>query len=178
MNARALTIILLILDFCTAALVWFLFYVYRIITIEHSEIVYKGSFFYALILVPVFWILLYILQGTYRNVLRNYRLKTIKLTLFASLLGTILVFFIFLLNDIVNSYQQYYTLFLIYFGMHFIITLIPRLIVVTIHVKRIHSGRFGFNTLIIGGSDKAVEILEDIRNLKKSSGHHFVGFIL
>lgn len=177
MGSRALTVSLLIADFLTAGVVWWLFYVYRLLNVEHSEIVYKGSFFYALIAVPLFWVFLYALQGSYRNVLRHYRLKTIKLTLFATLLGTIIVFFGFLLNDYVANYQQYYTLFLVYLGLHFLFTLLPRLIIVSIHVSRIHAGNFGFNTIIIGGSDKALEIFEEIQRLNNSSGHRFIGFI-
>jgi exopolysaccharide biosynthesis polyprenyl glycosylphosphotransferase len=63
------------------------------------------------------------------------------------------------------------------FILHFTITLIPRLIFTTIHVKRIHAKKFGFNTIIIGGSNQAVEIYNEIENLELSSGHHFIGFV-
>jgi exopolysaccharide biosynthesis polyprenyl glycosylphosphotransferase len=62
------------------------------------------------------------------------------------------------------------------FSLHFIITLLPRLILTTLRVKKIHKGKFGFNTLIIGGSHKAVEILNDLNNLTQSSGHQIIGF--
>lgn len=62
------------------------------------------------------------------------------------------------------------------FALHSIITLIPRIILTTLRVKNIHKGKFGFNTLIIGGSDKALEILEDLNKLTQSAGHQIVGF--
>lgn len=177
MTERQQTVLSVIFDFITALTAWFLFYIYRVISIEQSELVFKGTFFSGLVLVPLFWIFLYSLQGTYQNVHRGYRLKTIKQTFFGSLLGTIIVFFALLLNDFVFSYTQFYSLILILFCLHFFITLIPRFILTTIHVKRIHKGKFGFNTIIIGGSSRAVEILSDIQNLKQNSGHKFVGFV-
>jgi len=177
MTEKQQTVLSVLFDFISALIVWFLFYAYRVTQIENSELVFKGSFFKGLLLVPMFWVFLYVLQGTYRNVHRGYRLKTIKQTFFGTLLGTIVVFFVLLLNDYVYSYTQFYTIILVLFSLHFFITLIPRLIIITIHVKRIHSRKFGFDTIIIGGSSKAIEILDEIKKLKQSSGHQFVGFV-
>jgi exopolysaccharide biosynthesis polyprenyl glycosylphosphotransferase len=179
MTEKQRTILLVFFDFLTATITWFLFYVYRITEIENAELTFKEGFFNGIIIVPLFWMFLYALQGTYHNVLRNYRLKTIKYTLFGTIIGVIIVFFSVLLNDFEHLYlyQQYYKLFFVLFVLHFSITLIPRFIMTTIHVKRIHSGKFGFKTIIIGGSSKAVEIYNEIRELKPASGHQFVGFL-
>lgn len=177
MTERQSTILYVVLDFITALAAWFLFYAYRVTSIENSPLVFKGSFYYGLILIPLFWLFLYTVQGTYFNVFRNYRLKTVKQTLFGTFIGVIVVFFTLLLNDYVYSYTQYYTLFFLLFGLHFALTLIPRLVLTTIHVKKIHRGEFGFNTIIIGGSDTAVEIYDEIKKLKQGSGHQFVGFV-
>lgn len=177
MKQKKLLFLHLFFDYLTAALVWFLFYAYRVTEIEKSELVFKGSFIAGMIVVPFGWLLLYTLQGTYQNPIRGYRLKTIKQTFYASILGSVFVFFALILNDYVYSYTQFYTLILILFSLHFFTTLLPRLFIITIHVKRIHKGTFGFNTLIIGGSLKAHEILDEIQKQSQSSGHRFVGFV-
>lgn len=177
MTTKQQLILSIFLDFLSAATVWFLFYAYRITYIEETAFVFKGSFYTGLIAVPIFWVLLYTMQGTYYNVKRNYRLKTLKQTLFASLIGVVVVFFALLLNDYVNDYKQYYSLFFILFGLHFFITLTPRIILTSYHVSRIHKGAFGFKTVIIGGSEKAVEIYQEIKKLKQQSGHIFIGFV-
>jgi exopolysaccharide biosynthesis polyprenyl glycosylphosphotransferase len=177
MTERQQTVWSIIFDFSTAVIAWFLFYVYRVTQVENSELVFKGSFYLGMVVVPLFWVLLYSLQGTYLNVHRVHRLKTIKQTFFGSLLGTILVFFVFLLNDYVYFYTQFYTILAVLFGIHFSITLLPRMIITTLHVKRIHKGKFGFKTLIIGGSSKAIEIVDEIQKLKQGSGHQFAGFV-
>jgi exopolysaccharide biosynthesis polyprenyl glycosylphosphotransferase len=177
MNQRKRTIWLVIFDYLTAALVWFIFYVYRIIYIEQTELIFKEGFYLGMLIVPFFWLLLYAIQGTYHQTLRQYRLKTIKQTLFSSIIGVTMLFFIFLLDDFVYLYQQYYNLFFVLFTLHFSITLIPRFIATTIHVKRIHSRKTGFKTVIIGGSKKASEIYKDISELEPGSGHAFIGFV-
>jgi exopolysaccharide biosynthesis polyprenyl glycosylphosphotransferase len=177
MTSRRKAILLFCVDLTTAALVWFLFYLYRIQTIENSEIVFKGNFFKGIIAVPIFWVFLYAIQGTYHNVKRVYRLKTIRITLYGTLMGSIFLFFGLILNDYVNSYTQFYTLFLVFLGLHFSITLLPRIIFTSIYVKRIHKGKIGFNTVIIGGSKKAVDLLADIKKLKQNPGYRMIGYV-
>ena len=178
MTNRQKAILFVIVDLITAAVVWFLFYVYRITTIEEqSEIVFKGNFYIGLVLIPLFWVFLYTVQGTYHNVKRIYRLLTLKITFFATLIGSIVIFFGLILNDFVNSYTQFYTLLLVFVGLHFTITLIPRMIFTTVYVKRIHKGMIGFSTIIIGGSQKSLEILQDIQNLKQNPGYKFIGYV-
>lgn len=179
MTEKKRTILLILFDLLTALIVWLLFYMYRLTYIEQVAITFKEGFFQGLVVVPIFWLFVYALQGTYHNTLRHYRLKIIKQTLFGTIIGVIIVFFSVLLNDFEHLflYQQYYKLFFVLFGLHFIITLLPRLILTTIHVKRIHKGKFGFKTVIIGGSQKAVEIFNEIQTLKPSSGHDFIGFV-
>lgn len=179
MTQKQRTILLVFFDILTAAIAWFLFYIYRITSIEHADLTFKEGFFLGIVIVPFFWVFLYALQGTYHNTFRSYRLKTIKQTLFGTLIGVIIVFFSVLLNDFDHLflYQQYYKLFFVLFTLHFFLTLLPRFILTTIHVKKIHSGKFGFKTVIIGGSHKAVEIHKEIKQLKPSSGHDFIGFL-
>lgn len=179
MTEKQRSILLVLFDFLTAALVWFLFYVYRITAIEQTELIYKDGFFIGITVIPFCWIFLYAIQGTYHNTLRNYRLKTIKQTLYGTLIGVLIVFFAVLLDDFnpVFIYQHYYKLFAVYFILHLFFTLIPRMIFTTILVKKIHAGKFGFKTIIIGGSDTAVELVNELRALKPASGHDLVGFV-
>jgi exopolysaccharide biosynthesis polyprenyl glycosylphosphotransferase len=177
MTSRQKAILFVLIDLLTAALVWLLFYIYRIENIEETELRFKGNFYLSMVSVTLFWIFLYAVQGTYHNVKRNYRLKTLKLTLFGTLIGGIAIFFGFFLNDYVTNYTQFYSIFFVFLGLHFAITLIPRMIFTTIHIKRVHSGKTGFNTIIIGGNTKAVEIIEEIKKLKQNPGYNFIGYI-
>lgn len=165
------------MDYLTGAIAWSLFFYFRKTEIESMEFLANDRFWLGVVLIPLFWILLYGIIGTYRDVLRLHRFKIVSQTLAASLIGTIVLFFAFLLDDEVQTYQTYYKSLLALFLLHFIITLIPRFILITSYVKSIQNGKFGFNTLLVGGSEKAISIYMEIKNLPKSMGHNFVGFV-
>jgi exopolysaccharide biosynthesis polyprenyl glycosylphosphotransferase len=179
MTKKGQTTIYFLSDLISLGLIWTLFYAFRDIYIENTSLVLDSNYYKGLVVIVSFWMLVYTMQGTYMNVLRHYRLKTILSTLLASIIGTLVIFIVLLLDDIQNlwSYKQYYQLLFGLFTIHFSLTIFPRLIITTLQVKKIHKGLFGFSTLIIGGSDKAVEILKDLKELKQSSGHIINGFV-
>jgi exopolysaccharide biosynthesis polyprenyl glycosylphosphotransferase len=165
------------MDYLTGAIAWSLFFYYRKTEIESMEFVANNTFWLGVFLIPMFWVLLYGFFGTYKNVLRLHRFKIISQTLAATLIGTIFLFFAFLLDDQVQTYQTYYKSLLALFSIHAVITLIPRFILITYYVKSIQNEKFGFNTLLVGGSEKAIDIYKEIKSLPKSMGHNFLGFV-
>lgn len=177
MNSRLLTFLLVVLDWMSALIAWSFFYYLRKTNIENVEFTVNSAFYIGIAALPIAWIFLYMLQGTYQDVRRLYRLKTLVLTFSATLIGSIGIFFIFLLDDEIIGYRQYYSSVFLLFGVHFTITFVPRLILVSYVVKQIHKRKSGFKTLIVGGSDKAVDIFKEINELPKGSGHQFIGFI-
>jgi exopolysaccharide biosynthesis polyprenyl glycosylphosphotransferase len=177
MNSRLLTLLLVLIDLISAATAWGTFYYVRKVRLEMSEFSVNESFFYGILFIPIAWILLYAIQGSYHDVRRLHRIKIFNLTFVSTVIGVIFLFFLFLLDDEINGYRQYYTAVFLLFGIHFVLTFIPRLIIVSVIVSRIHSRKAGFKTLIIGGSEKAVEIYDEIESLPKGIGSQFVGFI-
>jgi exopolysaccharide biosynthesis polyprenyl glycosylphosphotransferase len=176
MRSPLLTVLLLLLDYFAALVAWIAFYYFRKVSIERVEFEVGQSFYWGIAIIPVLWILFYYSQGTYHDIRRLYRFKLFNLTFVATLLGSLSLFFTLLLDDEVDNYQLYYKSFLLLFGIHFFVTIIPRFIFITILVSRIHSGKAGFRTLLIGGSEKAVEIYNEIIGLPKST-NNFIGFI-
>lgn len=166
-----------VFDLIAALASWILFYVFRKSTIELSSFHIDANFYYGLVLVPFYWIILYIIVGSYKNVLRKYRLREFGQTLFISLIGCLLLFFILILDDQIKGYKDYYSSLIALFSFHFILTLTPRLIITSSIVKKIHRGELGFPTLIIGGNENALAIYNEIINLKKNPGYLFKGFL-
>jgi exopolysaccharide biosynthesis polyprenyl glycosylphosphotransferase len=164
------------LDWCSALISWWLFYYARKTNIEQMPYITSDSLYWGIAIVPIIWLLLYYLQGTYHDIKRLYRFKLVNLTFIGTVIGSIALFFLLLLDDEISGYQVYYKSIILLFGIHFLVTLIPRLIFVTVLVKRIQSGRNGFSTVLIGGSDKAVEIYKEINQLPKNI-YRFIGFI-
>lgn len=164
-------------DFLAAALSWAIFYHYRKTSIEQEDFVFNETFFYGIIIIPIIWMLLYTLQGTYQDIRRLYRVKVLSYTLIATILGSIVLFFVLLIDDEVNTYKDYYQSLLTLSILHFSFTFFIRIIITSILVGRIHTRKDGFKTLLIGGSEKAVSIYNEIESAKRSSGNLFVGFV-
>ena len=164
-------------DFLTAIVSWFLFNYFRKIYIEkyHFEITFKlivTSFS-----ITVFWLTLYSIYGNYKKVYKKYRIREISQTISQSFTGCIFIFFLLLLDDKINTYQDYYRLFIVLLVTHTTLTLFPRIVLTSNIVKKIHQKKIGFNTLIIGSSQKAKDTFLEITNLKKGTGHFFIGYV-
>ncbi|NRA12080.1 MAG: sugar transferase [Crocinitomicaceae bacterium] len=177
MNSRFLTFLIIFLDWAFSCAGWALFYYYRKTSIEGGEFTVNNSFYLGILMVPLIWLFIYLLQGTYQDVRRLYRLKIINLTFIGTLLGVVVIFFLLLIDDEISGYKQYYKSLFVLFSIQFSVVFVPRFILVSAIVKRIHSKITGFKTLIIGGSEKAVEIYDEIQDLPKGIGHKFVGFV-
>ena len=183
MNKRLHTFKYLFFDFLTAIISWTLFYIYRKTYIEPLKLGYEipveltHKYYLGIFIIPLFWIFLYYLSGYYKDIYRKSRLKELAQTFFIILLGSIIIFFTSLLDDQVLNYKHYYKLFSSLVLIQFVATYIPRLIITSITNYKIHSRKIGFNTIILGGNRKAVEIYHKIESQPRSVGNKFVGFI-
>lgn len=177
MQRKLLRFLFISCDWLAAALSWALFYYYRKTVIEHEPFSLNATFLYGITFVPLLWVLLYAIQGTYVDIRRLYRLKVLSLTAFSTIFGSVILFFLLLIDDEVRHYRTYYQLLLTLASLHFSFTIVSRFIITSIQVKRIHSKNDGFRTLLIGGSEKAVGIYNEIMSLPKGGGNQFVGFI-
>ena len=72
MNSRFLTFIILVLDWLSALVAWSLFYYLRKTNIENVDFTVNSTFYIGILVVPIGWLLLYLLQGTYQDVRRFY----------------------------------------------------------------------------------------------------------
>lgn len=177
MNSRRLTFGLILFDWLASSIAWGVFYYIRKLKIEHTEFTVNSTFYLGISIIPVVWVFLYMLQGTYQDVRRLHRLKIFNLTFLGTLLGTLGIFFLFLIDDEITGYRQYYSAIGLLFLIQFFTVFIPRLVIVSNVVKKIHERKAGFKTLLIGGSDKAVDVYNEINDLPKGIGHQFIGFI-
>ena len=183
MNRKLQVFKYVFLDWLAALIAWSLFYIFRKYTenpdvFTHFETVIDDRMFWlGILIVPVFWLFLYTMMGSYRRVFRKSRLRELWQTFVISLIGVTIIFFVLILDDVILTYKSYYQSFIALFLLHFFITFNLRLILTTITVHRIHSGKIGFNTLIIGSNGNAKKVYHDIINQEISSGNKFVGFV-
>lgn len=168
-------------DFIAALLAWLLFFIYRkqleAPGINLGEIWSDKKLWQGLILIPVIWMVIYSIFDKYRDIYRYSRLETLKSTFFTSFLGVLLLFFSVLMDDNALKYTSYFDLFIRLFLLHFTITSIFRMIILTVASRRLKSGLVSYNTIIIGGDKNAVDLYEEIKSRPYSLGHKFAGFI-
>lgn len=183
MNRRLQVFKYAFLDWLAALLAWNFFYVFRKYSenqdvINHLDMVFNDRMFWmGIVVVPIFWFVLYLMIGSYRRIYRKARLKELGQTLIITLIGVTVIFFLLILDDVILTYKSYYQSFLALFALHFFFTYSFRLALTTITVRRIHKGKLGFNTLIIGSNGNAIKVYNDIINQEITSGNLFVGFV-
>ena len=174
-----------IVDWLLSVLAWTLFYYFRK-TYEipganmwqrFSVEFHDKSFWFAVAIIPVCWVVLYGITGAYQSVYSKSRLKELTQTFFLTLLGVTVLFFVAILDDQILSYKMYYQSFITLFALQFGLVYIGRLIITNVVKRRIKSGKIWFNTLIVGSNDNAIKLYKEISDLPKSTGQRFVGFV-
>jgi exopolysaccharide biosynthesis polyprenyl glycosylphosphotransferase len=171
------------LDFLTALLAWLIFFIYRKYYVdpwffEHYTVILDDpNLYFGVVGVPAFWMLLYIVTGTYRKIYRKSRLKELGQTLMITTIGSIVIFFALILDDVITSYRSYYQSFITLYGLHFLLTYSGRFILTTITNNKIHKRIIGFNTVIVGCNGNAMKVYNEIENQPLSPGNKFIGFV-
>lgn len=172
-----------IADYTSAILAWSLFFLYRkhpafpILSENINQVFNDRNFYLGIIFIPLFWLFLYLMTGTYRKIFRKARMRELGQTMLIIIIGVIFIFFTILLDDEIITYRNYYQSFLMLLSLQFFITYTFRVILTSITAFRIHNKIIGFNTVIVGSNGNAISIYNEIENQEKSSGNIFVGFM-
>jgi len=104
MNRRLQVFKYVIADLLSAALACSLFFLYRKYTLDKDifqniEVVFSDHNFYlGIIIIPLFWLILYVLVGTYNKIFRKARLRELGQTITVTLIGVIFIFFALILT--------------------------------------------------------------------------------
>ncbi|MDI1354566.1 MAG: sugar transferase [bacterium] len=183
MSRNLRTLYYILADFLSAGLAWTIFNYYRktqvdaLRTGEVPGVIFDNQYFVSIIVLPVVWVLVYYLSGSYNNVLRKSRINEFVQVLATSVIGVTVLFFVLLLDDSVVSYRLYYKLYFVLFASHFLLTATFRLLLSTTTNRKIHRREFGFKTIIIGSNERALKMFREIKALKYGIGNDFVGFV-
>lgn len=183
MNKRKQVATYMIFDALAAALAWALFFLYRKVYLEgvvfesFKQISLDHNFWIALLILPPLWVSFYYIVGFYEDIFRRSRLIDLGQTLLSSLIGVTVIFFVLLLDDTILTYRNYYQSFFSLLGLHFLFTYIPRLILSTRTIHRVHKRLIGFNTIIIGSNERAVRLYNEMTSALRPSGNIFIGFV-
>jgi exopolysaccharide biosynthesis polyprenyl glycosylphosphotransferase len=183
MNKKTQTLKFIIADILSAAVAWSCFFYLRKsaetqdISNTLQIVLNDDKFYFGIIFLPVFWLFIYFLSGSYRNVYRKSRMSEIGRTLFITGTGVIIIFFTLILDDTIQTYKSYYYLLTTLFLLHFLLTVTFRLILTFRNLYKLKHHIIGFNTIIVGSNGNAVSIYNEIESQPNNSFNKFVGFV-
>jgi exopolysaccharide biosynthesis polyprenyl glycosylphosphotransferase len=128
------------------------------------------------VLIGVGWVVLYYISGTYNDIYQKSRLIEFFQTFLTSAIGSVVLFFIFLLDHPALTHDQYYREFFMLLGLQFVLTYTGRLILLNIARYQLVQGVVRYNTVIIGASEIAIRLNREISQ-QIGLGYHVAGFI-
>ncbi|MEK0421651.1 MAG: hypothetical protein RLZZ161_1502 [Bacteroidota bacterium] len=183
MNRKLQITLHIIADLISASASWFLFFLYRKHVVEAVKHGYEIpvnndlKLFVGLIAIPVMWLLVYAGSGYYKNIFRRSRLREVERTFISGIVGSLVIFFLLILDDSVANYKDYYKSLLVYFSLHTGITLLLRLVVVSRTIFMIQHRKWGYKTLLVGSGITAGKLYTELSEAKKSEGFNIQGYI-
>lgn len=168
-----------LMDFITAMIAWVtFFYARKYLLKEPADFLEEGpKLWWSVLYVPASWLVLYTLLGAYHSLYKKSRLSEFTNTIIATIIGTIVLFFVVLINDVKYNYFYYYVSFLSLFAIHFSITFIGRAIILNKIKKQIRNRTVSFNTLMIGSRENAIKVFTETKKHLSDGGYRYSGFI-
>ena len=165
-----------LIDYLMASIAWGLFYFLRKSILDEAfTIDYK--FWLGVIFIPAGWLIIYGLVGAYHSVYRKSRLAEITMTFICSAIGSIILFFLFLIDDAKSSNSYYYIGFLTLFACHFLLTITGRLFILNVAKSQLIKKVVRFKAAIVGTPSHLQQIYKEVKNNLSVEGFEVIGFI-
>jgi polysaccharide biosynthesis protein PslA len=167
------------LDYFAAALAWLLFYFIRSKMLDDAGAypIATRSWLLIVAIVPTGWLILYTLAGTYHALYKKSRLAEFTLTFVCTLIGSIVLMIVFVLNDPHTGVSYYYVAFAALTGIHFLLTFSCRWLLLNKAKRQLLNGKIYFNTLMIGSQDNAMGIFKETEKSLLDGGYRYAGFV-
>lgn len=163
-------------DLIAAVAAWIIFYwIHRKLGYEHFD--FSRKFLAGLVLYPSGYFVLHHLFGSYKGLYYKSRLLELLSTFLSAFLGSIILFFIFLLYKREQNLSTFYTQFFILFGLQFFVTYVVRYFFLSKAHSQLQKEEIWLNTLIVGSKGKVNELFTAINTNKEKTGYRICGYI-
>jgi exopolysaccharide biosynthesis polyprenyl glycosylphosphotransferase len=128
--------------------------------------------------VPIGWIMLYALSGSYSlSLYGKSRLNELTNSFIVSLIGSLIIFFLMLINDSKDNYVYFYKVFFSLWFMQFALVFIGRICLLYKAKNDLQKGKMVFHSLIIGNGPVAIKVYKEISKNFIYLGSKTVGYI-
>ena len=140
---------------------------------------YLSSLYVALgqCLLPICTILIFVFSGYYVEVIRKSRLNELLNTAVSISFATLGIFFIVLINDVIDDRIANYELVCMLWLSLFMFVYGARVIYTSYTIHLIRKGDLYIKALIIGSSDVAYKLYSRLESMKTKSGYKIIGFV-
>ncbi len=184
MNKETQRIKYVITDWVSASLMWFVFNVVRFHEIAHhygfsnlSSYIFYHRLVEGQIIIPILWIVLSYYSGYYNQVWGKSRLDEFLTSFFISVLGTLVIFFGVVLNDLPPVTHIYYRLFSALLFLSFVFTYFPRFIITQVASVKIRKRKWMVQTLVIGKGEQANLVTRLLEKPVDSVAYNIAGYV-
>ena len=171
-------------DWLFSLLSWVLFYELRRYYLYNQfdvlEAFSEEPFWLGVFIIPIFWLMLFAAAGSYRsNLYEKSRLSEMTTTATQSLIGVVVVFFVFLIDDISGPFDlsYYYKAFAWLYVTHFFLVFLGRLLLLNKVKNQLWQGKAGFNLLMVGTPAELKKAWSQLQPIQYRVGWHVKGSI-
>lgn len=163
-------------DYITAAIAWMLFYFLRK-KILGQEMNVDNRFWLGIFFIPMGWLTLYALVGSYNSIYKKSRLTEFTKTFICTAIGCFFLFFVLLLDDTKNDYSYYYLAFGSLFILHFSFSFLGRLVILNTAKMQLNRKLVRFKAVIVGHYENALRIYRDSERRLEAEGYYANGYV-
>jgi len=171
-------------DYIAANLAWLAFNIVRYYEIAQyngfstlSNFLLFRNVLFGQFIVSFSWLILYYYSGYYNRLFEKSRLSEFFTTFGTVLIGTIFLFFAFLLKILPDSIRVYYEQLAYLFFFTFGFTYLFRSIITYQTARKIRNREWTTNALILGTGEKALQIQKLLNEPTASIAYTIQGFI-
>jgi exopolysaccharide biosynthesis polyprenyl glycosylphosphotransferase len=143
----------------------------------NGKIYLTNRFWLGSITIPIGWLILYTMVGTYTSLYKKSRLNELTNTFTYSIIGCTIVFFAIVINDPEKDYHYFYKTYFIFLFSHFVLTFAGRIAILNEARRQVRKGKVFFNTLLVGSNGVATRIYKDSNEALLSSGYRYAGYV-
>ena len=184
MGKKSQLIKYLFADYIAANLAWFAFNIVRYYEIARydgfdtlSDFLFYRNVVLGQIVVSSGWIVLHYYSGYYNKLFEKSRISDFFTTLGTVTIGTVVLFFAFLLKILPDSIRVYYEQLSYLFFFTFGFTCLFRLIITHQTARKIQNREWTTNVLILGTGEKALQMRKLLDEYSTPLAYTIQGFI-
>ena len=172
------------LDWGTSTLGFFIFNIFRYFLLSISaeglslsQYLCSGILLIEQIGVPLVMLGIFWISGYYNNPFGKSRLEELSTTLISTGVSTVGIYLTLLINDQLYGRTISYELLTMLMLCLFTPVYIGRLSLTQHAIRNFHTLRWGFNTVMIGDSDKSMQTADRLRKTQSRLGYDIMSFV-